>query len=343
MRRRALYLAVGLVPGLLSAIQLWALDPALTLGAAVVWQVPPWLLWIVLAPAVVALGRRFPLERTRWRTSLPVHVVACAAVAVAHAAFCWWIWQWIHPFAPDAPPLVAIGLLARKFALLELLVYASVLAAAHALAWRVAAAELEGRLARAQLDALKTQLHPHFLFNTLHAVSVLVRKGDGGAAVQALADLGGLLRLSLDAAGEQEVALERELAFVARYLELEKLRFGDRLGVSVDVDPDTLTARVPNLLLQPLVENALKHGLEGRTEAGIVAITARRRGAVLELAVRDDGAGPAAAWERSGGVGLANVRARLERLHPGRHAFALEPVPGGGTIARVTLPLERAS
>jgi len=342
VRRVALYLAVGLVPGLLSAIQMWALDPGLTLAAALAWQVPPWLAWIALAPAVVALAHRFPLERTRWRASLPVHVVACGAAAIAHAAFSWWVWRWIHPFLPDVPPITAIGILARKFALLELLVYASVVAAAHALAWRVAAAELEGRLARAQLDALKTQLHPHFLFNTLHAVSVLVRKGDGDAAVRALADLGGLLRLSLDAAGEQEVALERELAFVARYLDLEKLRFGDRLGVAVDVDPDTLTARVPNLLLQPLVENAVKHGLAGRTAAGMVTISAHRRGAVLELAVRDDGAGPASGWERAGGVGLANVRARLARLHPGRHTFALEPAPGGGTVARVTLPLERA-
>jgi hypothetical protein len=342
VRRLALFLVVGLVPGLLSAAQSWALGGTPTLGEALVLSLPPWFFWALAAPAVVALGRRFPLERGRILRSLPVHLVAGVVAVLAHAAFAYTVWLWIKPFLPGQPVVGAVLLLGKKLGFPDLLIYAVIVAGAHALSWRVAAAELEGRLLRARLDALRTQLQPHFLFNTLNAVSVLVRKGEGPAAVQAIADLGDLLRVALDAAGTEEIELGDELAFVERYLDLERLRFGDRLAVRVDVPAELRVAGVPSLVLQPLVENALKHGLARRAEPGRVEIVARRRGEALELEVRDDGAGPAAGWERGGGVGLANLRARLAQLFPGRHLLALEPAPAGGAVARVALPWRRA-
>src|SRR5262249_40591374 len=184
------------------------------------------------------------------------------------------------------------------------------------------ASQLEARLAQAQLQALKMQLHPHFLFNTLHAISALMRK-DVEEADRMITRLSDLLRLTLENVGAQEATLRQELEILGRYLEIEQRRFGDRLQVKMEIEPETLDARAPNLILQPLVENAIRHGIAPRSAPGLIEIRASRAGDKLELQVRDNGVGlPTDHREPiKEGVGLANTRARLEQLYGAAYRF----------------------
>jgi sensor histidine kinase YesM len=202
---------------------------------------------------------------------------------------------------------------------------------------------LEGSLARANLEALRMQLNPHFLFNTLNAISVLALKGERQNVVRMLTRLSDLLRLALENA-HQVVTLEEDLAFLQPYLEIEQVRFRDRLQVVTDVPPETLDAEVPSLLLQPLVENAVRHGIAQRTAPGLVEIRAFTADGRLVLEVRDSGPGfpadHAAVGERTG-VGLANTRARLEQLYGADYRLETVNAPGGGAIVRVVIPFRQ--
>jgi len=201
------------------------------------------------------------------------------------------------------------------------------------------AAQLEGRLAQAELQNLKTQLQPHFLFNTLHAISVLMQE-NVPAANRMLVRLSELLRMTLESAGAQEVTLKQEMEFAQRYLEIEQTRFQDRLSVKTEVDTAALDARVPSLLLQPLVENALRHGISRRAGAGLLEICAQREGDNLRLQVRDNG--PGLQTDANGvmvkGVGLSNTRARLNQLYGSAHSFEIGNAEGGGVLVTVTIP-----
>ncbi len=201
------------------------------------------------------------------------------------------------------------------------------------------AAQLEGRLAQAELQNLKTQLQPHFLFNTLHAISVLMQE-NVPAANRMLVRLSELLRMALDSAGAQEVTLKQEMEFVERYLEIEQTRFQDRLSVKIVVDPATLDARAPSLLLQPLVENAIRHGIARRAGAGLLEIRAQREGDKLKLQVRDNGPGLQTDADSSmvKGVGLSNTRARLDQLYGSAHSFEIGNAEDGGVLVTVTIP-----
>jgi len=203
----------------------------------------------------------------------------------------------------------------------------------------VQAAELKRELVEAKLNALRMQLNPHFLFNTLHAISALIHE-DPEVADRMVARLSELLRLSLDQTRPQEVPLSEELDFLDRYLEIECTRFGDRLKIEKQVEPQIQSAMVPFLLLQPLVENAVRHGIEPREKTGHIAIVARRNNGMLELRVRDDGAGlplTAGAPARQG-VGLSNTQSRLRHLYGERFKFELADLSGGGLEARITIP-----
>ena len=204
------------------------------------------------------------------------------------------------------------------------------------------ASQLEARLAQAQLEVLKGQLHPHFLFNTLHAISTLIHR-DPDAADEMLAQLSDLLRMTLATVGVQEVPLQQELEFLRRYLDIQQTRFADRLRVIVDVPADTLDVRVPNQVLQPLVENAIHHGVDARRGDGLVEIRARAEGDMLRLEVRDDGPGlkttPGAAPKPAGsGIGLSNTRARLHELYGPKSALELADYPAGGTLVSLLDP-----
>jgi two-component system, LytTR family, sensor kinase len=231
------------------------------------------------------------------------------------------------------------------------LFYALLLGIAHAVLYhewyreREAAAErLAAGLTEARLHALKMQLQPHFLFNTLNAISALI-PADARPARRMVARLGDLLRTALEHEETQEVTLREELAFLQPYLEIEQARLEGRLTVAMEIAPDTLDARVPHLVLQPLVENAIRHGIAPRIDPGRVEISATRDAdhRFLQLEVRDDGPG----MDRDNqvrtrkGVGLANIQSRLEQLYGGEHRFALENHPAGGVVVRISLPFRR--
>jgi sensor histidine kinase YesM len=207
-------------------------------------------------------------------------------------------------------------------------------------------AELEGRLAQAELQNLKMQLQPHFLFNTLHTISVLMMR-DAVAANHMLVRLSDLLRLSLDNVGVQEVSLKQELEFLDGYLEIEQTRFQDRLTISRLIEPVTLNAEVPNLILQPLVENAIKHGIAKQPGTGVIQIRSKLINSNLRLEIEDNGPGLVFRYglaadlksiPRPRGLGWANTQARLEQLYGAQQKFELENISTGGLVVRVTIP-----
>jgi LytS/YehU family sensor histidine kinase len=207
------------------------------------------------------------------------------------------------------------------------------------------ASQLEAQLAQAELQMLKMQLHPHFLFNTLNGITGLVRDNDNAAAVQMLVGLSDLLRQTLDNAGKQEVRLSEELEWLELYLKLQQIRFSDRLQVSINAAPETLDALVPNLITQPLVENAIRHGLGPRARPGLVSLSAQRINTHLELSVCDDGVGLPEGWRLSGskGVGLLNTKARLQQLYGSDFALDVRNREHGGVEALLTIPLHLVS
>jgi len=201
--------------------------------------------------------------------------------------------------------------------------------------------ELEGRLTAAKLEALRMQLHPHFLFNMLNAISTLVHR-DPNAADEMIANLSELLRATLDTT-EQEIPLRAEFEFLDRYLEIQRARFGERLQVEKRVDPALLNALVPTLILQPVVENAIRHGLEPRTGQGRLSLEATGEGGRLELVVRDNGAGLEGEAAPTRGIGIANTRARLLELYGNKASLTLANVPAGGCEVRIVLPYHENS
>jgi sensor histidine kinase YesM len=201
--------------------------------------------------------------------------------------------------------------------------------------------QLESQLSLAQLQALKMQLHPHFLFNTLHSISALLNK-DADAARKMITRLGDFLRLTLENSGSQEVTLEQEMAFLVCYLEIERIRFQNRLVTRMDIAPETLDAKLPNLILQPIVENAIRHGIAPRSTPGFIEIEAKHQNGSLRIQVRDNG--PGLSTHRTSenlfrkGLGLANTKTRLERLYGAVHLLDLTNNPDGGLIVTLEIP-----
>ena len=197
---------------------------------------------------------------------------------------------------------------------------------------------LEARLASAELQVLKMQLQPHFLFNTLNTIYNLIPL-NGREAQSMIARLSNLLRFSLDHVTTEKVPLKDELNFLMEYLDIEKVRFEERLRIEKDVPPDTLQAEVPNMMLQPLVENAIRHGIGKKAAGGAIKISARRHNGRLEITVTDDGLPPPTSVEETAGIGLANTRARLTKLYGQDFTFRLEP-SDHGTRVRMEIPYE---
>src|SRR5947209_601935 len=345
--RLALVWGVWTLVGLFFASQLYVYfartEKAVPFAKSVAWQVLAVYVFAVSTPLVLWLARRFRIGSSSWRRMLCVHLLAGTMFAVA--------WAVCHItiaslFSGEAKLLAPDSLARNAFFMLdrELLVYWIVVLTSHAAVYYQRYREGELRASQAQLQALKMQLHPHFLFNTLHSISALVHR-DPEAADKMIARLGDFLRLTLDASATQEVPLRRELEFLNCYLDIERVRFSDRLTTSIEVDPRVLDCRVPNLILQPLVENAIRHGVSQRTAPGHVRVRAERLGDVLRLQVTDNGAGlstVAAAHARratKGGVGLSNTRARLQQLYGSAYRFELSDDPRGGATATLEIPL----
>ncbi|MFI5173487.1 MAG: sensor histidine kinase [Terriglobia bacterium] len=312
-------------------------------GALVIWYS-----WAVLSPFIIWLARNFRIERKRLLPNLAMHVAAGIFFSFLHQALPILVFSTVEA-ASGKPFLFFSRLFNSLFSLYfsnDFFIYWMILFAVHALDYyrryregELKASRLEGQLAQAQLQALKMQLHPHFLFNTLHAISALVHK-DPEVADRMIARLSDLLRLTLDNVGVQEVPLREELEFLDRYLDIEQQRFQDRLEVHMEIDSRALDALVPNLILQPLVENAIRHGIAQRSSAGRVEIRAKREDSLLQLEVRDDGSGlPEESGENlKEGIGLGNTRTRLQQLYGTTHRFELSNAPNGGLVVSLMIP-----
>ena len=308
---------------------------------------PYWYLWALCVPIVAIAARRVPLTREAWISRAALHLGIAILVTLVHAILEIGI-QHAFGIRHSSFGLFTRISLFRAFSQLpyDLLAYAAILGmvigAESSRRYRkeqLAAAALGEELALARLQALRTQLNPHFLFNAMNSIAMLVRKQENQRAVTMIAGLSDLLRYVLEEHPEQEVRLREELAFLQRYLAVEEARFPDRLQVVIRADPGLLDAYVPNLVLQPLVENAIKHGISRCASAGRLAITAERMNGALTLSVSDDGPGPEDSMGNgASGLGLRNVRARLEHLYGANQGLVLANGPGGGAVATVTLP-----
>jgi two-component system, LytTR family, sensor kinase len=312
-------------------------------------------LWAALTPVIFWLSGRFSVERSNWPSRVALFLGVGFVLAMGVEMLLAYIrLEVVFPLRRRLPFTPMLGV-TRLFWLDDLMVYIAVLFASFARMYffryrarqeeatrlQAQTALLQAELAEARLAALQTQLNPHFLFNTLHAVSSLVERDPPGVR-RMIARLSELLRSSLEEGDEQEVPLEKELAFLNRYLEIMQIRFQGRLEVATEVDRDLMGALVPTLILQPLVENAVKHGVSKTAGTGLIEIRAYRDGEDrVVLRVRDNGPG-LTGREGSGrqeGVGLANTRARLEQLYGPDQSLTIRPGPeGAGVIAEVTLP-----
>jgi two-component sensor histidine kinase len=295
-----------------------------------------WWLWALLTPIAVWLARRYPLDR-RWPWGhLLIHAAAGAALAVIKTVVERGLYAWLTG--------VWTYWLVSTFAL-QFFIYCAIVAAAHSVVYYERSRErdhLATRLADARLQLLSMQLQPHFLFNTLNTIAELVH-GDPDAADYMITGLSDLLRRTLELGPAQEISLEAELDLLGRYLDIQKARFGDRLRVTIAVEDAARRAAVPVLLLQPLVENAIRHGLAERVASGRIDITARRDGTSLLIAVTDDGPGAAAhEASKSERVGLGNTRARLEALYGSQQRLEFANAPEGGARVSLDIPFKVA-
>ena len=309
-------------------------------------------LWAILSPILFRFSRRFPIEfRPLNVRNLLLYFPALVSFAgvhqIIHLAVLWSItprWRQRFPALIDCyRAYFAFGFY------IDLIIALLIVIAVHALLYyesfrasELAQSSLKTQLAQAQLRALKMQLHPHFLFNTLHSISSLVLE-DPAKANSMIARLGDFLRLTLENSNQQMVSLKEETEFLRCYLEIEQVRFGDRLTVALELEPQTLSVQVPHLILQPVVENAIQHAIAPRTTRGQINIEAKRFNNLVRLEVRDNGPGIASndALTRTEGVGLSNVRARLHQIYGSEFRFELMNASDGGLTVLMEIPFRR--
>ena len=319
-------------------------------------QIPRWLTWVPLTPIVFYAAERFPFRRDRLARSTWTHfgiaLLIAVVIEVLWLQISFLVQSYLEPEAlarmqNNRAEVYSVAVLSRLLG--DAFIYAAVLGVATTLGYHrqfrereLRAAQLEAQLALAQVQALKMQVHPHFLFNTLHAVTVLIREDPAGAT-RVVTRLGDLLRLTLSRATTAQVSFRRELEILTLYLEIERTRFQDRLEIAYDVQPNTLGALVPDLILQPLVENAIRHGVSPNAGTGRIEVRSRRDDDWLTLEIRDNGAGLVEGRDRPEGIGLTTTRARLERLYGEQQELTLENLPAGGCVARIRIPFQPAT
>lgn len=334
--------------GLSFAIQLYLTRSEL--GLPVTWRyaigrnLVDWYVFALLSVPALWLARRIPIERADWGRRVTIHAAASAVFSLG--------WMALRALVVSGRVVTFTeafthALVATFF--FNVAVYCVVAGYGHTVNYyrkfqerELRASELETRLAQARLQALQMQLNPHFLFNTLHAISSLMHK-NVEAADRMLTRLSDLLRHALESTDTQVVPLREELDFLRRYLEIEQTRFGSRLAVRFDIAPESLEAEVPNLVLQPLVENAIRHGIEPLASAGQIELYARREAGMLLLQVLDNGKGLPPGAPLDEGVGLANTRARLEQLYGSGHRLEAANRPEGGFAVRIAIPWRAAA
>jgi len=306
-------------------------------------------LWALATPLVLWAASRLPIERNNWIRSSLLHVPISILLSVFLTAL-GHIVLWLYWGYPAGKPFSFTNM--SRFVVANFSegigIYLLIALTSYAYGYysryregQVKTLQLEAQLSQAQLQALKMQLHPHFLFNTLHSISALLNK-DIDSARKMISRLGDFLRLTLENSGSQEVTLQQEMEFLSCYLEIERIRFQNRLVTRMDLSEHTLDAKVPNLILQPIVENAIRHGIAPRSTPGLIEIEAKQLNGTLRIQVRDNG--PGLPEHRTSqklfkkGLGLANTETRLERLYGADHLFDLSNDPAGGLIVTLEIP-----
>ena len=309
-------------------------------------------LWAAGTVVVLWLADRFPVEGERWARRLALHLLfATAFVFIISGTFqiiSHFVYGTGKPYQPSSTLQWIIYNSSENYGIYGLILLLNQVFRFYRRfrEGELRESRLQTRLTLAQLEALKMQLHPHFLFNTLHSISALVHR-DPEAADKMIARLGDFLRLTLENSGAAEVSLQKELEFLTCYLEIERVRFQDRLTTSLEVEPAALDSSVPNLILQPIVENALRHGISQSAAPGRVEISAKRENGSLRIRVRDNGpglnrvTGSREAFKE--GVGLSNTRARLEQLYGESHRFEMSDAPDGGLLVTMVIPARAAA
>jgi two-component system LytT family sensor kinase len=308
-------------------------------------QLPFWYGWALLAPVVGWTTRHLTPDRYPWATRAAIHFALAVVFSGFHSTI---TMAFQHLVGLHATTAITVSMFA-DYAIYQLstnlLAYGAVVGIVYATDFyrryrerELVASELRAQLVQARLNALRMQLNPHFLFNAMNTIAMQVRKSANDDAVRMLAGLSDLLRYMLEDSRPPDVPLSEELSFIRRYLAIEQVRFQDRLRVEIDAPTETLNAQVPTLILQPLVENAIRHGISRRAQAGQLLIRARRTDDYLVLDVIDDGPGPNHTPAPGTGVGLRNTRARLQQIYGSSQALELVEAPSGGTKATIRLP-----
>jgi two-component system, LytTR family, sensor kinase len=324
-----------------------AITPLLVLNLAL-WYIPA-----ALTRPIFWLAATFRLDSPRWLRAVAIHAGAAVAFSIIHSAAMIAVRAALWPELVDRPwPAFLAWAQSSYLRNLDwvLMTYAAIVGLSYAISYyresqarALTAANLETRLMEARLKTLEAELHPHFLFNTLHAISTLVHT-DPEAADRMISRLSDLLRLTFDRSGAAQIPLKEELEFLQKYLQIEQIRFQDRLSVRFDIDPETLDVEVPRLILQPLAENAIKHGISPRSGDGLVQISARREAQGVSIEVKDNGVGLSsnARVRFTNGVGLSNTRARLECLYGDAHRLDFQEGDAGLSV-RMFIPYQRIS
>jgi two-component system LytT family sensor kinase len=311
-----------------------------------------WLPWALATPLISSLARRYPITRGKLAATAAVHFAAFAVVSVVAEAWSAVLQMLVNPWQAKHPPTFmdtwSTTLLYQV--LTFLIVYALILTVTFVMDARermarqiTETARLSEELSRAQLAALRQQIEPHFMFNTLNSIAGLVRDHRSDAAVSMIVGLSEFLRRATEDSHRSQVTLAEEVEYLQRYLEIQKVRFGDRLQVSVDIPTELLRARVPNLLLQPLVENAIKHGIAKRVAGGTIRVAGASQNGSLYLSIFNDGPALPTDWQATRtGVGIGNLRTRLQILHGKESDLKLKCADAGGVEVVVTLPFTEA-
>ena len=361
--RPAILVAVWTAPALLSSLQRWA-GSELEGHPLSFWTIaasdwPGWYLWALLTPAIFELVRRFPFNAPNRMRDVIAHVAGWTVCLFLHATVTSAVARAMSTTGNEFGFARYVAVSALSWLPSTFLLYVATVGVAL---WMRSvqrerkrheeSAQLGVALARAELSALRSQLHPHFLFNTLNTIAILIRERDTEASARLVTQLGDVLRYVLLGTRLNETALKDEVTLVHTYLEIERVRFGNRLQLNWAVPESLLEAIVPTLVLQPLVENALRHGIAERNEGGVVEIGARLHDGVLALWVADNGVAVlpqtigkvhtgnynASASREAGGVGIRNTRERLARLYPDHSSFELSRSDSGVTRAEIRLP-----
>jgi sensor histidine kinase YesM len=310
-----------------------------------------WLPWAIATPFVLRLGRRFPPTQLRPLSTLLRHFATCITIDLAFSAWSATLEKLTNPYAIEPGPGKFLHLLSGKFyggLLASFILYATILMVSYVLDSRerlarqqTETARLNEQLMKAQLSALRRQIEPHFLFNTLNSIAGLVREKRNDAAVTMIVELSDFLRRVLEGSNRQQVPLGEELEFTRKYLEIQKVRFVERLQCTMNVPSELLPAQVPMLILQPIVENAIKHGIAKRDQGGAVRILASRSNGMLTLSVYNDGPSlPARAEKIPSGIGISNMRTRLQSLYGDNFKLNMQNQGSAGVEVSVSVPFK---